>query len=101
MDGCHLRRTVLTLARDYGVIDLLVIHDSFATHAAEVGLMSVVLREELVALYGSYCPLQDIRERGLAALAKAGADAPKDLPETPARGTLDLQEINQASFAFS
>ena len=101
MDGCHLRKTALSLHRDYGVEDMLLIHDSFATHASEVGLMSVVLRAELVALYEDYCPLQDILERGQKALAKASPEAPAALPEPPAKGFLDLQEINQASFAFS
>lgn len=101
MDACHLRKTVLSLVRDYGVEDLLVIHDSFATHASEVGLMSVVLRAELVALYDTYCPLQDIHERGMRALAKVSNEAPESLPAPPAKGSLDLQEINQASFAFS
>jgi DNA-directed RNA polymerase len=101
MDAAHLRKTALSLHRDYGVEDLLLIHDSFAAHASEVGLMSVVLRAEMVALYEDYCPLQDILERGRRALSKASNEAPAALPEPPAKGSLDLQEINQASFAFS
>jgi len=50
LDASHLMMTVNALAQR-GITDIVTVHDSFATHANDVGLLSITLREAFVALH--------------------------------------------------
>jgi DNA-directed RNA polymerase len=50
LDASHLMMTVNALAQR-GVTDIVTIHDSFATHANDVDLLSLTLREAFIALH--------------------------------------------------
>ncbi len=50
LDASHLMMTVNALAQR-GISDIVTVHDSFATHANDVGLLSMTLREAFVALH--------------------------------------------------
>lgn len=89
-DGTHLG--MLINAAD---CDILPIHDSVATHAADVSKMHKAIRSEFVRLYTEYDFLETVRQ----AAESAGADTSKvDRPEL---GTLDLSTVNESPFFFS
>ena len=50
LDASHLMMTVNVLAQR-GIDDIVTVHDSFATHANDVGLLSLTLREAFVTLH--------------------------------------------------
>lgn len=98
LDGCHLQMSVRTMAA-LGVPNLLVIHDSFATHAGNVQVLSQVLRETLLDLYGGdYSPLQNIVDNARGVMSDAGFSNIKKIPE---RGELDLSGILEADYTFA
>jgi DNA-directed RNA polymerase len=97
MDACHLQKVALRM-KDLGVPDILVIHDSFATHAANVGTMKGVLTEQLVDLYENFDPLEDIQARALKVLSPENAEK---MPPLPEKGTLDLGGILEGLYAFA
>jgi DNA-directed RNA polymerase, mitochondrial len=96
-DGSHLQMVTLRLA-DLGITDLLTTHDCFAVHAAHAGFLGVILREQLVALYRGWDPLENILEHARAALPES---AHADLPPLPKRGPVELSAILNANYAFS
>jgi len=50
LDATHLIMTINGL-KQIGIDDIITVHDSFATHANDVGKMSLVLREAFVELH--------------------------------------------------
>jgi len=50
LDASHLMMTVNALAQR-GIIDIVTVHDSFATHANDVDILSLTLRQAFVALH--------------------------------------------------
>ena len=59
MDATHLMMTVLRCI-DYGVTDIMVVHDSFATTIGGAQRMSQAIREAFVELYDGYCLYSDV-----------------------------------------
>ncbi len=89
LDSTHLMMVILAFAGD-----IVPIHDSLATHAADVDAMHRIIREQFVHLYKEHDPLGDITR----AAAAAGADL-TDL-DMPAMGTLDLDLVLESPFFF-
>ena len=93
LDSAHLMRTVVACGFD-GLVNLGVIHDSFATHACAVSRLREHLRSEFVRLY-----------RGVNRLGKFKRDveayAGVELPDPPEPGNLDLEGVKSADFLFS
>lgn len=89
LDSTHLMMVVNAF---YG--DIVPIHDSLATHAADVDELHRVIREQFVLLYTEHDPLGDITR----AAAAAGADL-EDL-DMPSEGTLDLNLVKDSPFFF-
>jgi len=50
LDASHLMMSVNALAKR-GISDIVTVHDSFATHANDVGVLSITLREAFIALH--------------------------------------------------
>lgn len=96
-DSTHLHMAVLGLL-EAGVEDMLLIHDSFGTHAGSVPVLNRVLRETLVSLYSTWNPLEDVLKRAVGVLSEEGQKA---LPTLPEKGALDLSELGSAEFCFS
>jgi DNA-directed RNA polymerase len=94
LDAAALHMTV-GAAVDAGLDSFLFIHDSFGTHAADMGTLAVVLREQFVKLY-SHDVVAD-----LAAQFAAQSPADAELPVVPTRGSLDLQGIHKSLYFFS
>jgi DNA-directed RNA polymerase len=98
LDSAHLMSTV-NLGADNGIRDWSVIHDSFGTHAGKVSLLNAVLREAFVQQY-SVDWLARFREEVSAQIAAAGVHD-FDLPEVPAKGSLDIEQVRHSEFFFA
>lgn len=95
MDAAHLQLTVNAAAKE-GITSFSMIHDSFGCHAADMGKLSAILREQMVSIYEDDWLLrfhQEQRER-------MGDNADR-LPEPPARGSFDVRQVRSAEFAFA
>lgn len=90
LDSTHL---MMVLCAAEG-LDIVPIHDSMATHAADVDALHRHIREQFVKLYEEHDLLGDITR----AAAAAGADL-TDL-EMPAIGTLDIRQVLGSPFFF-
>ena len=97
-DGSHLRKTVVHAATKYGVTFFALIHDSFGTIAAKAGSMFKAVRETMVDTYEFNDVLADFREQFLDQLHETQLDK---LPPIPEKGSLNLREILNSSFAFA
>lgn len=91
LDGTHLRLT-LASAYERGIEDFLMVHDSYGTHATDIDLLGVTLREEFIKMYES--PLLE----GLVSYLEEIFGL--DLPSPPPLGTLDLSRVIDSEYFF-
>ncbi|MGS8305965.1 DNA-directed RNA polymerase, partial [Salmonella enterica] len=98
MDGSHLRMTVVRSYEVYGVESFALIHDSFGTIPADAGNLFKAVRETMVNTYEENDVLADFRDQFADQLHESQLDK---MPEMPAKGALDLQEILKSDFAFA
>lgn len=92
IDATHLMMTAIECERQ-GVA-LMTIHDAFRTHAATVGDMDVILREQFVDLHRR--PLLD------ELLGQWRSQHPDiEFPEPPARGSFDIERVLESEYVFS
>lgn len=69
---------------------IVPIHDSFATHASDVGEMHKVLREQFVELYKNHDPLQQLID---CVKQHSGVELTH-----PAKGTLNIESVKNSQF---
>lgn len=92
-DASHMTKTVNACV-SRGITHFAMIHDSYATHAANTTAMAAILREQFVAIYkDDWLRLTYDEVRRYAPHVS--------IPEPPARGTFDLTEVLNAPFFFS
>lgn len=91
-DAAALALTVNACQRD-GVRSFAMIHDSFATHAANTTTMSRLIRDEFVEMYRT----DWLRETH----SEVQAYAATDIPPPPARGDFNIELVRDAEFFFS
>ena len=77
-----------------------MIHDSYAVHAGELSngknctdVLFASLREAFVDMYVNNNPLNDLRD--------CVQEVVKDIPEPPAFGALDIEQVKESEFFFS
>ena len=97
MDASHMMLTILK-AGEEGITNYSLIHDSFATHAADTERFFVIIREAFAQMYEEYDVFQVIDDYARSVLSPRGA---KRLPPLPRKGNLDLNEVIRSQFAFS
>jgi DNA-directed RNA polymerase len=96
LDSAALHRTVV---RGYGDIQhWAIIHDSYATHACNIGLMHHHIREAFVEMYTEHDVLQEFRDEIASQLSE---EARLELPPIPDRGDLDLAQVRNSPYFFS
>jgi DNA-directed RNA polymerase len=95
-DATHLLASVRRAVR-YGIKDFLLVHDSFGTHAANIGRFGRAIREAFVVLYRRHDVFAEFHKAAQAVLDGTGAQ----LPEPPTPGSLSLQDILAAQYAFA
>ena len=72
-----------------------MVHDCYATHAADAETMKEVLRETFVSMYFTRDPLAELRD-GLL-----GVWPTLEIPEPPSQGKLDVEQVLQSDYFFS
>lgn len=97
LDGCALRMFV-NYASENGMDSFGLIHDSYATVAADVELMSACIRSAFVDLYDNHDVLAEFRASILPMLPEADRD---NIPEVPVKGDLDIQAVRSSDFFFA
>tara|TARA_R100000808_G_scaffold6280_2_gene18794 strand:+ start:142 stop:2625 length:2484 start_codon:yes stop_codon:yes gene_type:complete len=96
LDAAHLARTVC-IGDELGIKHWGMVHDSYATHAANIELMNQCLRVAFVELYTDSDVLQDFRRQVGEALP-GGED---DLPPVPDSGSLQIEDVLESDFFFA
>jgi DNA-directed RNA polymerase len=105
MDATHLMMVVRRM-HDEGFKDFWLVHDSIGCHAADMGELHQVLREEFVYLYGDDMDwLADFEEQVLASLGECEAADEirnsKELKELRRKGTFDVHAVMEAEYFFA
>ncbi len=114
LDAAHLM-AVVNKAVESNIADFLLIHDSFAALPNQMPRFNAVIRDAFVELYAENEPLNEVLSNAvddLMALVTTCDDAVKmqklqksmkDLGKLgiPAKGTLDLESVKQAAYAFA
>lgn len=95
LDASHLMMTVNGLVEE-GINDIALVHDSFGVHCSNSRVLSRVLREQFVRLYTEFDPLNDILDYNQGLMVN-----PSRLPTPVSKGSLDLEDIMNAEYAFS
>ena len=98
MDSSHLLLTVLT-AKDAGVQDFFLIHDSFGSTPSDTDIMYHSVRQAFVELYSDYCLYDDLKNQAGKQLSYAGLE--KLDAVTPEKGNLNLNAILESEYCFS
>lgn len=92
MDATHLCMTANAAAQQ-GVTSFAMIHDDFGTHAADTETLHHVLREQFVKLYRENDVLSQFKEQNEE---RTGVT----LPDLPAMGTLDINDVQNSPYFF-
>lgn len=96
LDAAHLQAVAYSGRRN-GLHHLAMIHDSFAAHATDTDRLSEILRETFVEQYSGDV-LGDFYEELKEQL---GEELAAELPEPPAPGDLDLNQVLAAPYTFA
>jgi len=98
LDASHLLLTVGACA-DECITDILTVHDSFGCHPSEGDRFNVIIRATMVRMYTEHDVLEEILASAREDLSPAGREK---LPAaSPFKGTLNLEEIRNAKYAFA
>lgn len=96
-DAAHLMMTVVR-AKEAGLKNFAMIHDSFGTTAADVKVLYAVVREAFVEMYSNQDVLQHFRDDVYVHLSDK---AKGELEQIPEKGTLDLTSILESRYCFA
>lgn len=94
LDASHMMRTIKR-AHDEGIRSFCMIHDSYGTHAGNAAALANFLREEFVAMYSETDVLDDLRNNLQSQIFG------EELPDLPAKGNLDLDQVLDSPFFFA
>lgn len=97
LDAAHLQAAV-NAATKVGITDMLLIHDSFSTHACDTSEFQGVIKQTFVDMYLTHDVFAEFRERTLADLSPKQA---AKLPPLPEKGLLDLEQVMFSDYCFS
>ncbi|WP_319413832.1 DNA-directed RNA polymerase [uncultured Cohaesibacter sp.] len=97
LDASHLQMTVAK-AREEGIVDFAVVHDSFGVHASEIPRFCRIIREAFVGMYEDHDVLDEFMTSALPLIAEEHME---DVPPMPERGSLDLRGVLENPFFFS
>ncbi|MBU4567024.1 MAG: hypothetical protein KKE29_20095 [Proteobacteria bacterium] len=95
LDASHLMKTIC-LSLDRGVSCFGMVHDSYATHAADAPVLADCLRQAFIDMYGSSDVLADFA-REISAVLPDGVE----LPPLPPKGNLCLDSVAEAGYFFA
>ena len=94
MDAAAMTKTINSSKRE-GINDFAMVHDSYGTHSTDMPRLSQILREEFVKMYTEHDVLTELRQHATVILGT------EDVPQPPAKGTLDLNKILNSQYFFA
>lgn len=93
LDAAHMVMSIDRAASE-GMSAFAVVHDSFATHAADMDDFGRCIREAFHSMYAETNPLLNLRDQLQAGLEE-------QLPDLPEEGDLDIDQVLSSTFFFS
>jgi len=98
-DSGHMALTICAmLDSGKGINDFFMIHDSFATQAADTDTMYHLVRQVFVDIYGGCCFFERLETEVREQLANADAKLKTPMP---AKGDLDINGVLESRYCFS
>lgn len=91
-DATHMMMTI-NACEAAGIDDFAMIHDDFGTHACDAGAMQKIISETFVDLHANHDILADFKQ-----IHEDTHDIV--LPDLPARGSLDIQDVLKSDYFF-
>ena len=96
LDAAHMHLTIL-LAKDNGIEDFFLIHDSFGTTCDQTWLFYDCIRIAFVNMYKEECVFENFENEVRDQLENPA----EELPAVPAKGNLDIEGILESEYCFS
>lgn len=95
-DAAHLMMVVLE-AKKEGINNIALVHDSFGCLPNDAARFRQIIKETFVKLYTENNPLEQIKQENCAHLDTHGYR----LPDVPTKGSLQIEEVLYAEYAFA
>lgn len=92
IDAAHMANVVLRL-KDLGIVDMHMVHDSYAVHPNHVQTLHQVVREEFVKIHERNL-LQEFKD-------EVEQDLGIVLPDYPKQGDFDVRRVLDSTYAFA
>jgi DNA-directed RNA polymerase len=99
LDASHLLATVNRCVEN-GLSSFAMIHDSYAVHAADTGVLNVILRATFEEQY-TPSVLGAFRDEVIEQLNVSSPELALKVPPLPALGALDLTGVSKSEFFFA
>lgn len=97
MDAAHLLLTVLN-GLQQEIHEYFLIHDSFATTAADTQKLYKIIRSSFVELYTDFCLYQSVLNHNIDQFTNLSK---VELPSIPKKGNLVLEDIKDSRYCFA
>ena len=97
MDAAHLLLTVLN-GLQQEIHEYFLIHDSFATTAADTQKLYKIIRSSFVELYSDFCLYQSVLDHNIDQFTNLSK---VELPSIPKKGNLVLEDIKDSRYCFA
>jgi DNA-directed RNA polymerase, mitochondrial len=94
-DAAHLMLTVNAAVAE-GITSIATVHDSFGCLPAHAERFRQIIREQFVQMYKDHDVLQEVLD-----WARKDLKDPKGLPNKPPEGSLDVERVLGAEYAFA
>jgi DNA-directed RNA polymerase, mitochondrial len=99
LDSAHLMGTV-NVGVENGLQDWAMIHDSFGVHACDTDVLHACIREAFIEQYTPDV-LARFKDEITEQLKLTAPHVLPELPDVPAKGTLDLEAVRDAAYFFA
>lgn len=96
LDACHLMMVVNASKRE-GIHNVALVHDSFGCLPSQADRFRDILVEQFYWLYAQHDVLNDIRDEAFEQIQTNG----HRLPEALEKGSLNIEEVLNARYAFA
>ncbi len=94
LDAAAMTKTI-NKAKQHGLYDFAMVHDSYGTHSTHMPMLSNILREEFVNMYETHDVLDELRSHASRVIGTS------DLPYPPTCGNLDISKVLESDYFFA
>jgi DNA-directed RNA polymerase, mitochondrial len=98
LDVAHLLRTVNAAVAE-GITSIATVHDTFGCLPSRAARLRCLIRKEFVRMYTEHDVLAKVYEQASADLSVP--DAKRMLSGPPKKGSLEIEQLLEAEFAFA